>query len=764
MNLRNVIGVLFLLMALFVPTTAAQDSDQVVPDLEIIVLLDESLSMHVETDPDDRRGAAVELFINALSVDRSSADYRTAIVTFGTDARLIGNGFVSIKNDLEREALLNSLRTERPNRFGWTNVLAAMEIANDLLDDHRPGYKPIIVLITDGKPETPEANDETPEELAAFTEAVTQYGITEFQDVGYEGELCPSSASGTPIYTVAMRNSEAAATYTQEERELWQGISVATGGGYEEILPNSPLEFQSRLQTVFFDLLRDWTCLQVADTFFTPVPSAQGFVVTPNQSTVFLQVATSDPSVTVEITDANGDVVSAEDFNVDFRTTPDGLNQSWGITRPDDKQGWGGQWSVNFEGGDNTFAQFTPYFISDDIRFKIDQPVASILPSGAPLAIRATVIDDAGEPYDAGLIGSPRVEIVDAGGGLIAAQDVTVNQFGEIEAFVPPLTLGSYDILFQAEVLFEEQSVPIEQKKQIDIATLPYLMVRNPIGGSFFNFGQDVTVETAVMIGGQPLTDTSVNNAVAVELIDKSNNSVVERFELEPMEDLPSNFVGTIPAQETPGEYELRFELSSQPAGGQPYLAPQAVAKINVDPPPPTATPTPTFTPTPTPTPTSTPTSTSTPTPTATPRPPLIDQADIPDWAFLLCGLLILVPLVGLVLVLFFRNRPNLEGVYLEDTSHAGNDILFGASYFGTTAQIYSHEGDPIAKLKVSPGGDGIRFEVQDLDPEAELFHGEFPVDMGEAFYPSHNDLIRIGNVTLRFDNEADVLGDEFDY
>ena len=118
---------------------------------------------------------------------------------------------------------------------------------------------------------------------------------------------------------------------------------------------------------------------------------------------------------------ADGNIITADDFNVDFRSTPDGLNQSWGITRPDDKEGWGGQWTVSFEGGNNTFAQFTPYFISDAIRFQIDQPIASILPAGAPLAIRATVIDDAGENYDAGLLGSPRVEIVDAGGGVIAA-------------------------------------------------------------------------------------------------------------------------------------------------------------------------------------------------------------------------------------------------------------------------------------------------------------------------------------------------------
>jgi hypothetical protein len=114
------------------------------------------------------------------------------------------------------------------------------------------------------------------------------------------------------------------------------------------------------------------------------------------------------------------------------------------------------------------------------------------------------------------------------------------------------------------------------------------------------------------------------------------------------------------------------------------------------------------------------------------------------------------------VLVLFFRNRPNLEGVYLEDLSYTGNDVLFGSSYFGRKTAITNADGDTIAQLHFAPGLDGTRVEVRHLAEDTLMFHGEYPIDEGDAFYPLHNDRIRISspasNVLLRFDNETDLL------
>lgn len=756
---------LFVLVVLGVARQTEAQQAETIPNLEIIVLLDESGSMWRETDPDDRRGDAVELFVNALGADQSSADVRLAIATFGTEATLFGDGFTAIKEPAARTVLLDQFNSERRNTNGWTNVLAAFEVARELLDGHRAGYKPIIVLITDGQPETPEANSENPDALAQFIGEVQGYGAVRFGDVGYSGETCPTSATGTPIYTVAIRNADEAAGYTQDERELWQTISAATGGGYEEILPANELEFQQRLQTVFFDLLRDWTCVNVGATqFFEGGNGAAQVSVTPIQSQIFFQIARSDEAIEVEIRDAVGNVILGDDPNVTVVSSADQRNTTYSIIRDD--VGWGGAWTVNFSnaGGDG-FAALTPYNITDAIRFNLTQPAASILPLGAELPVRATILDDMGNPYPAAQIANPQLAVFDTNGNEISSSPVTISQSGELVGMIAPLSeLGAYDVVVSADVQFADSSLSLETTKNIDIARLPYLSSASPATDESFPFGATIPVDVAVMLNGQRLLDQSTRMEAGAELFDPSGNSV-GLYPLESVVGESGRFSAEIPAPTQAGAYEVRVNLLTQPLGGQAYQAPPRIIPFQVEPPPATATPTPTATPTATPTPlppTATPTATPTPTPTPTPRPPLIEQVNIPPAAFGICGILFLLPLLGLMGMLFFRNRPTLEGAYLEDLSYAGNDVLFGASYFGKATTVYNRDGEAIAKLHFAPGADGVRVEVRELDPEIELTHGDLPIDEGEAFYPVHNDLIRIGDVTLRFDNELDVLEDDY--
>ncbi len=724
-----------------------------------------------ETDPDDRRGDAVELFVNALAADQSSADIRLAIATFGTEAKLFGDGFTAIKDTAAREALLAQFNSERRNTNGWTNVLAAFEVARELLDGHRAGYKPIIVLITDGQPETPEANRDNPETLVQFIGEVQGYGAVRFNDVGYVGDICPANARGTPIYTVAIRNADEAAAYTQDERELWQTISAATGGGYEEILPNNDLEFQQRLQTVFFDLLREWTCVNVGETeFFDGGNGSTEISVTPIQSQLFFQIARSNAEIWVEIVDAGGNVIDEADSNVTVVESADRLNRTYSIVRPEDNVGFGGAWQVNFRNESNTegaFAALTPYNVTDAIRFNLTQPAASILPLGAELPIRATILDDVGNPYPAAQIMNGMVVVRDANGDEMGSYPVTVAPNGELIGSIAGLpALGSYDLVISADVQFADSTFSLEQTKNIDIARLPYLNSASPAAGESFPFGAAIPVDVAVMLDGQRLLDQSTRMEVGAELLDASGRSL-GLFPLESVVGESGRFSAEIDPPTQAGAYEVRVNLLTQPLGGQAYQAPARIVHFQVEPPPATATPTPTTTPTATPTPlppTATPLPTATPTPTPTPRPPLIEQVNIPPAAFGICGILFLLPLLGLIGVLFFRNRPSLEGAYIEDMSYAGNDVLFGASYFGKTATIYNRDGETIAQLNFSPGVDGVRVEVKQLDPEVVLTHGDLPIDEGEAFYPVHNDLIRVGDVVLRFDNEMDLLEDDYGY
>jgi hypothetical protein len=497
--------------------------------------------------------------------------------------------------------------------------------------------------------------------------------------------------------------------------------------------------------------------------------------VTPIESQLFFQIARSDGEIEVEIVDAGGNVIAEDDPNVTVVESADGRNRTYSIVRPVEDVGYSGAWTVNFNNPSNAngaFAALTPYNVTDAIRFNLTQPAASILPLGAELPIRATILDDAGNPYPAEQIMNGQVVVQAANGSEVGRYPVRVAPNGELAGSVEGLTLlGAYDLVISADVQFANSSLPLKQIKNIDIARLPYLSSASPAAGESFAFGMAIPLDVAVMLDRQRLLDQATRMEVGAELFDSSGNSI-GLFPLQAVAGESGRFSAEMTPPTQAGSYEVRVNLLTQPLGGQAYQAPVKIVQFQVAPPPATATPTPTPTPTATATPLP-PTTTplpppppkpppATPTPTPTPRPPLIEQVNIPPAAFGICGILFLLPLLGLIGVLFFRNRPSLEGVYIEDMSYAGNDVLFGASYFGKTATIYNRDGETIAKLNVTPGADGVRVEVKQLDPEVVLRHGDLSIDAGEAFYPVHNDLINVGDVVLRFDNEMDLLEDEY--
>lgn len=766
---RRWVAVLLLIGIVVMPTQVSAQRETEATNLEIVILLDESGSMWRETDPDDRRGDAVELFINALSVDASSAEYRAAVVTFGDDATLFGNGFVDIKDAAARTALLDQFRSERSNTNGWTNVLAALQTGRDVLNDHRAGFKPIVVLITDGTPELVTANDDFPDEKAAFIQDVQAYAGTAFQDLlgpqDTAGQACPAATDGVPIYTVALRNASAAGDYAQSERDLWQTISATTGGGYEEILPTDDFEFQVRLQTVFFDLLRDWTCVQVERPETVRLIDGSAEISAPIQSIstqAFFSIATSNPSVDVALLDANGTVVNPDAATVTVLDSDDGLQQIWGIQRPEDRSGWAGPWTLQLtsaSGSSDDFAIVSRYTVNDDLRVSLQSPSASILPLGAPIALRAAIIDGSSNPLPAGAILEPEAIVTNDDGMATMNIPLTVSQAGVLEGQLPALTeLGSYNIEIIAEAALDGERTLIEFQKNVDLATLPYVNVTS-LDATAVNalaFNAPIAVQAQVMLGAEAMAVQGVVRAISAELRDPLGNVLAASDMLPDASGVANLFSAEFAPPSQAGPYTVAVNLETQPLGGQAYTSPTQFVALQVAPPPATATPT--ATPTPPPTPTATPT----PMPTATPRPPLVEQLDIPPMAFGLCGALLLIPLLGLVGVLFVRNRPNLEGVYIEDLSHAGNDVVFGRDIGGRKLTVYDHDGSELAKLRVKNSAEGVRIDVLSLDPETDLLHTDFAVDVGDAFYPADGDLIKLGSIRLQFRNESEDLFDDY--
>ncbi|RIK56865.1 MAG: hypothetical protein DCC57_02645, partial [Chloroflexi bacterium] len=127
------------------------------PIYDIVLVIDQSGSMWdcggQGTDPDQLRVDAAHLFINYLGADAGSSRYRLALLHFGGTTRLMAP-LTELRDTAAREQLI--IAASNPEPIGWTNPLAALQTARDLLHDGAlPGSRRVVLLMTDGEPAWP---------------------------------------------------------------------------------------------------------------------------------------------------------------------------------------------------------------------------------------------------------------------------------------------------------------------------------------------------------------------------------------------------------------------------------------------------------------------------------------------------------------------------------------------------------------------------------------------------------------------------------
>ena len=298
--------------------------------LDVLLVVDNSNSMFdkggIGSDPDLRRIEAAQMFVNYLGVDSGPISHRLGVIFFGGQAQLVVP--LTPLADQARRAEIAALFAE-PQRMDWTDPATALTLARDtLLAETDDGHQPVVVLLTDGKPEW----DNNP------TEAERQSVIEELRRIGRQ-----YASDGSRLFVILLSNeatdadSEIGTTYVP----LWEELVEATEGCFYAV------RRADDLITAYHDILVLLSGMQTAG----PVVEAEiegetqveAVTIEPNLARVTFVVRVSGAGATVTVHRPDGGALKPEDDNV--RHASQGTTAIWAIERPRP-----GDWAVVMAG------------------------------------------------------------------------------------------------------------------------------------------------------------------------------------------------------------------------------------------------------------------------------------------------------------------------------------------------------------------------------------------------------------------------------
>ena len=187
--------------------------------LAVFLLIDNSQSMYdlggTGADPELLRIDAARLFLSYLGVDETDANHASGVIFFGTEAN-ITVPLTSLTNDTQRQAVFDAIQNPQP--MGWTDQAEALSLAITNLKTDAVERQPVIVLLTDGKPQWADAP--TPEEQSAYAARLRWLGMELAQD-------------RIPLFIILLANeaTDADPEITTRWRPIWQEMAAATTPG-----------------------------------------------------------------------------------------------------------------------------------------------------------------------------------------------------------------------------------------------------------------------------------------------------------------------------------------------------------------------------------------------------------------------------------------------------------------------------------------------------------------------------------------------------
>lgn len=231
------ISFVVILICCIIPAHAENDANS--NEYNVVIAMDSSGSLK-ETDPNNYRLSAVNLFIQMLANDNN----KLGCLSFSTNT-LGQKSLTSITQREEKQEIYDTLKAtaeKEVQKNGWTNIGSALQSAvNDIRVNGDKNLKSVILLLSDGNTELP-SDKETQASLDAKADAVQT-----------------ARDNNIAIYSVCLNaNGEA------DKKEMEQ-ISNATGGKFIEITKAEDLK---DALTSFYSLIYGTDVQTIVDNTF----------------------------------------------------------------------------------------------------------------------------------------------------------------------------------------------------------------------------------------------------------------------------------------------------------------------------------------------------------------------------------------------------------------------------------------------------------------------------------------------------------------
>ena len=308
--------------------------------LAVWLLIDNSNSMYekggIGSDPTFLRLDAARLFLSYLGVDEPDLTHRAGVIFFGSTAETAVS-LTPLTGDHQRTRLFAQLAD--PPRMGWTDHLAALNLAQAQMPEPDANSRPAIILLTDGKPEW--HRDLSSDEREVYIAALRRKG-SEF------------AAAGIPLFIILLANEATAADgdIAAVWQPLWQELSQATPPGRFFVAGVA-----AELPAIYHDIVVALTERQTAGVVWETAVSGNNetaLEVAPNLEQVTLVISKSSPTQTISIIAPDGSVVTDNTPSVRHAGGEDAAAEEvWVIEQPTP-----GTWIIRLDGaGDVTIWQ-----------------------------------------------------------------------------------------------------------------------------------------------------------------------------------------------------------------------------------------------------------------------------------------------------------------------------------------------------------------------------------------------------------------------